>query len=237
MDASSTPATIDGCTACKLRSQDAFCHLPAETLHTLDQISYPISYPEHAVLFSEGQACQAVFLLCSGRVKLSASAQDGKTLMLRAATSGQVLGLSSVLAGSEYTVTAETLSPAVVRTFKRGDFIHFLHHHESAGLHALDTLCQEYSTAFESLRSLAWFSTATARVAQLLLQLCSQDGALPNQMRAKLVLTQEQIAQMTATSRETVTRFFSELRRNRVISIRGSDLVIRDRAALERMTC
>jgi CRP-like cAMP-binding protein len=42
---------------------------------------------------------------------------------------------------------------------------------------------------------------------------------------------------MTATSRETVTRLFSQLKRDRIISIRGSDLIIRDRMALEKMAC
>jgi CRP-like cAMP-binding protein len=40
---------------------------------------------------------------------------------------------------------------------------------------------------------------------------------------------------MTATTRETVTRLLAQLRRKRVISIRGSDLIIRDRKALERL--
>jgi CRP-like cAMP-binding protein len=40
---------------------------------------------------------------------------------------------------------------------------------------------------------------------------------------------------MTATTRETVTRLFSQLRRDHIISISGSDLVIRNRAALERL--
>jgi len=51
----------------------------------------------------------------------------------------------------------------------------------------------------------------------------------------RLLLTQEQIAQMTCTTRETVTRFFTQLRREQVIALRGSNLLIVDRMALEKM--
>ncbi len=237
MFSSNEAAVLPGCQVCQQRNDVAFCHLSADTLQALDQISYLISYPERATLFSEGQSCQVVFLLCSGRAKLSAAGRDGRRVLLRVAPAGQVVGLSSVLAGDQYRLTAETLAPSVVRIFKRSDFLHFVHSSSSTSLRALSTICQEYSTALDSLRSLALFPTASARVAQLLLQICSCEEAAGKPLRAKLLLTQEQIAQMTATSRETVTRLFSDLRRNRVISIRGTNLVIRDRAALERIAC
>jgi len=155
--------------------------------------------------------------------------------MLRVASAGEVLGLSSVLSGKHYDVTAETLSPVLVRVVKREDFLGLLHSFTETTAHAMEALGQEYQAALESLRSLAWFPTASARVAQLLLHLCGRGDGSSGEARAKLLLTQEQIAQMTATTRETVTRLFSQLRRDHIISISGSDLVIRNRAALERL--
>ena len=228
-------ATLPNCKSCKLRDQDAFCNLPQEALETLDQISYSVNYPEHALLISADQPCQAVFLLCSGRAKLSTASRDGKKVMLRVALSGEVLGLSAVLAGSSYDILAETLSPATVRVMKREDFLDFLRRFNQTNPHLLRALGNEYQTALHSLRSLAWFPTATARVAQLLLNVCAEGNGSNREDKAKLLLTQEQIAQMTATSRETVTRLFTQLRRDRVIAIRGSNLIIQDRAALEKM--
>lgn len=228
-------ATLPNCKSCKLRDADWFCNLSEEALSALDQISYAVSYPEHAVLISADQPCQAVFLLCSGRAKLSIASQDGKKVMLRVAVSGEVLGLSSVLSGRAYDMVAESLSPAMVRVMKRNDFLDFLRRFSDTNSHLLAALSNEYQSALQSLRSLAWFPTATARVAQLLLQVCADGNGPHPEDRAKLLLTQEQIAQMTATSRETVTRLFSQLRRERVILIRGSDLIIRNRAALEKL--
>jgi CRP/FNR family transcriptional regulator len=228
-------AAIENCQTCRLRGEHFFCNLSEDALRTLDEVSYGLSYPEHAVLFPQNRPCHAVFILCSGRAKLSTAARDGKKVMLRVASAGEVLGLSSVLSGRHYDVTAETLSPALVRVVKREDFLGLLHQFSETTAHTMQALGQEYQSALESLRSLAWFPTASARVAQLLLHLCAQADGSSGEPRAKLLLTQEQIAQMTATTRETVTRLFSQLRRDHIISIRGSDLIIRNRAALERL--
>lgn len=228
---------IETCQACKLRSERAFCNLSPEALRALDQISYSVAYPEHAVIFTADSPCQGAFLLCAGRAKLSTASRDNKKIMLQVSGAGEVLGLSSLLAGSHYEVTAETLSPAVLRLMKRDDFLEFLKKFPETSFWLLEALGQEYEIGLHSLRSLAWFPTAAARVAQLLLHICQDGKGQEHPGKVKLLLTQEQIAQMTATSRETVTRLLGQLRRERIISIRGSDLVIRNRAALEQMAC
>ena len=228
---------IENCPACKLKEITAFCNLRTEALRQLDQISYSVTYPEHALIFTADSPSHGVFLLCSGRAKLSTASRDTKKVMLRAAGPGEILGLSSVLSGTRYEVSAETLAPSVVRLMKREDFLGLVHAFPEVSLQLLNALGQEYQIALQSLRSLAWFPTATARVAQLLLQISEEEQRMDRSGKVKLLLTQEQIAQMTATSRETVTRLLSQMRREHIISIRGSDLVIRNRAALEQMAC
>jgi CRP/FNR family cyclic AMP-dependent transcriptional regulator len=227
---------VDGCVGCKSRTANAFCNLPGSVLSELERLSFAVSYPEHAILFTEEQPCKGVFLVCSGKVKISARAQDGKEFMLRAAVSGDILGLSATLTGRAYEFSARTLSPSSLRFVKREDFLGLIKTSTEAGLNAVQALSGEYLDALESLRSVALFPTATARIAQLLLRMAAStptDSAPGNNLR--LLLTQEQIAQMTGTTRETVTRFFAQLKREEVIELRGSSLMIIDRNALERI--
>ena len=51
----------------------------------------------------------------------------------------------------------------------------------------------------------------------------------------KLTLTHEEIAQMISASRETVTRLFTDFKKRQLLRIKGSTLVIRDRAGLEEI--
>lgn len=223
-------AFLDGCSGCTHRADHAFCNLPPAALKKLDEFSYAVTYPQRVTLFSEDQPCRGVFILCDGKAKVTAS-RAGKPLMLRIATAGQVLGLSAAMSGGNYELSAETLARSTVRFIKRDDFLELLHASNDALNNVLHILSLEYQQVIESLRNLGLRNTATARVAQLLLNICAEETS------ARFLLTQEQIAQMTATTRETVTRLMVQLRKAQVISIRGSSLTIRNRTALERMAC
>jgi CRP/FNR family transcriptional regulator, cyclic AMP receptor protein len=54
-------------------------------------------------------------------------------------------------------------------------------------------------------------------------------------IRLKLSLTHEEMAQLIGTSRETVTRTLSQFKKQKFLDLSGSTLVIRNKAALERM--
>ena len=56
----------------------------------------------------EGQTPRGVFVLCSGKVKLSTTSKEGKVLILKQAEAGEVLGLSAAISGTNYEMTAET---------------------------------------------------------------------------------------------------------------------------------
>jgi CRP/FNR family transcriptional regulator len=234
MASATSLSTLDGCVGCKSRSSNAFCNLPGPALSELDRLSFAVSYPEHAILFSEEQFCKGVFLVCSGKVKLSARAHDGKEIMLQAALPGQILGLSAAVSGVPYGFSAQTLAPSTIRFLRREDFLGFLKGSQESASNAVQALSVEYDQVLSSLRAIALLHTASARIAQLLLRMAAETEEGPGS-NVRLLLTQEQLAQMTGTTRETVTRFFGQLKRERVIAVRGSSLVIQDRNALERI--
>ena len=83
---------VESCLTCKLRAERIFCDLPANALQAFENIKYAAAYPQGAVLFVEGQTPCGVFILCKGRVKMSACAGGGKVLIVRIAEPGEVLG-------------------------------------------------------------------------------------------------------------------------------------------------
>lgn len=87
---------IESCLSCPHREDRLFCNLSGRALQDLAAITSPATYPKGATLFLEGQAARGVFIVCSGRVKLSTSSADGRTLILRIADSGEVLGYPRV---------------------------------------------------------------------------------------------------------------------------------------------
>lgn len=90
---------VENCSNCKLKRQECFCNLSTPLLKLFIMISHQTTYPPEATLFVEGQTSRGVFLLCSGKAKLSTSSRDGKVLILKMAGSGRDVGLSAVISG------------------------------------------------------------------------------------------------------------------------------------------
>ena len=234
----STPYGLEiteNCLICKLRHTGFFCDLPKPTLEELDRIKYASAYPQGAMLFVEGQASRGVYMVCAGRVKLSTTSRDGKTLILRIAQAGDVLGLHATVSGKPYELTAETLQPCQLDFVKRDDFLKFLQNHADACLSAAQHLSQNCQSAYEMIRSLGLSHSVSEKLARLLLE-WAVDGEVTKQgIRIKVSLTHEEMAQLIGTSRETVTRVLGEFRDKELAHLQGSTLIIRNKAGLERL--
>ena len=225
----------ENCLICKLRDSGFFCNLPKESLQDLERIKYASGYPQGAVLFVEGQAPRGVYIVCSGRVKLSTSSREGKTLILRIAQGGEVLGLHATVSGRPYELTAETLQPCQLDFIKRDDFLAFLRTHGDACLNAAKHLSDNCNDAYEMIRSLGLSHSVSEKMARLLLEWASDGEATKDGIRVKVSLTHEEMAQLIGTSRETVTRVLGEFRDRELAQLRGSTLLIRNKPGLERL--
>lgn len=225
---------IENCQDCELHSEGFFCHLSQASLQALESIMLTNVYPKGAVLFFEGQSPRGVYMLCQGRVKLSICSADGKMMILRIAEPGEMLGLSATVSNLLYKATAETLESCQVNFIKKDDFLRFLRDHGEACFRVAQHLSQNYHTAYVQIRSLGLSHSAMEKLARLLLDWCQGGGTGMEQgIRLKLGLTHEEIARMIGTSRETVSRLFSELKGRDTIHLKGSTLIIRNKAALE----
>jgi CRP/FNR family transcriptional regulator len=225
----------ESCLICKLRQSGFFCDLPKPSIEALEKIKYASAFPQGAVLFVEGQAPRGVYIVCNGRVKLSTTSRDGKTLILRIAQGGEILGLHATVSGKPYELTAETLQPCQLDFIKRDDFLKFLQNHGDACLNAAQHLSQNCQSAYEMIRSLGLSHSVSEKLARLLLEWASDGETTKDGIRIKVALTHEEIAQLIGTSRETVTRVLGEFRDKQLAQLRGSTLLIRDKAALERL--
>ena len=213
-----------------------FRNLPAAAMQRLSAISSAASYPKGATLFVEGQPGRGVFILTGGRVKLSTSSVDGKTLIVRIAERGEVLGLPATVTGKSYGLTAEVLETTKANFVSRADFLNFLREHGEVSLRVAQQLGETYHAAIAEMRSISLSNSAAEKLARFLLDWCASRGQGKDEIRAKLTLTHEEIAQTIGASRETVTRLFAEFKKKQLLQVKGATVVIRDRAGLEKLT-
>jgi CRP/FNR family transcriptional regulator, cyclic AMP receptor protein len=225
---------IESCQDCHFKSEGFFCKLSAKVLKAFEAVKFTTAYPEGAILFVEGQSSRGVFMLCKGRVKMSMNSSDGKTLILRIAGPGAVLGLNAAVSGRPYELTVETLEPCQVNFVRREDFVRFLGEHAEASLRVAQQLSGSYHTACEQIRALGLSQSAPEKLARFLLNWGDKGQQTGQGIRVRLALTHEEIAQTIGSSRETVTRTLGDFKSKNFASLKGSTLVIQNKPALER---
>src|SRR5947209_9856339 len=222
---------LDNCLTCPVREEHLFCNLPMDALQKLNDIKSTAVYPKSAVLFIEGQQPRGVFVLCTGKVKLSTSSSEGKTLITKLSSPGDVLGLNAAISNHAYEVTAEMIEPGQANFIPRDALLQFLKDHGEVALRVAELLSQNYYIAYEGIRTLGLTSSPGEKFAKLLLSWCPENG----QTQIKLTLTHEEIAEMIGTTRETVSRLFSDFKKKQLLQVKGSTLVLRNKSALEKL--
>jgi len=225
----------ESCQTCKLKGSGFFCQLTAAAHKDFDAIRTSATYPAGAVLFLEQQDPRGVFVLCAGKVKLSLSSSCGKTLIVRIATPGEVLGLMATMSGSPYEVTAETIYPCQVVFVRRDDFLRFVAKHPEVNQAVIKHLGKLYNGACEQLRTVGLSASAQERLARLLLGWSAEGKETKQGIQITMPLTHEEIAEFAATTRETVTRTLSEFKSKNLVRLQGSTLLIPNRPALETL--
>ncbi len=225
----------ENCENCTARKAGFFCQLTPKASKSFDASKSVSVYPEGAVLFLEKQQSRGVFVVCEGEVKLTISSSEGKMLILRIAKPGEILGLMSVLSGSPYEVTAETLRPCQVAFIRQDDFLRFVAENSEALQAIVKQLSSNYHGACEQLRTVGLSASAPEKVAKLLLELATGAEETKAGIRIRLSLTHQEIAELIGISRETVTRTLSDFKNRHLVSISGSMLTISNRQALNSL--
>jgi CRP/FNR family cyclic AMP-dependent transcriptional regulator len=227
---------VESCLTCKLRKDHWFCGLSPDVLRLLTAASHLSTYPGGAVLFVEGQMPRGAFVLCSGKAKLSTTSREGKVLILKIAEAGEVLGLSAVIAGEPFELTAETAGPCQINFVEREALIRLMEKNGELGLHASQALSREFQSAYRDIHDLVLTRSSAGKLARLLLSWTPiREKIEPSEVRIRATLTHEEMAQMIGSSRETVTRLLSDLKKKEFIRQDGTTLVIRNRTALEAL--
>jgi len=173
------------------------------------------------------------FCSLSGRAKLSTTSRDGKTLIVRIAEAGELLGLHAVVTGKPYELTVEHAA-SQLNFVRREDMLRFLNEHPAACFRATQHLARDCSDSYGVVRTIG---------CRIRFRSDLPDSAghrrrwrdQPRRVRVRLAMTHEEISQLVGTSRETITRLLSEFRRNELAELDGSMLIIHNHPALRNM--
>jgi CRP-like cAMP-binding protein len=226
---------VESCVTCKLRKDDFFCSFSHSLLPVLDSAKLANVFPKATVLFVAGQKPVGIHVVCAGKVKLCTEGTSGNCIVVKLVGPGEVLGLHSCIGGTPHEFTAETVQPSHIVFVKSADFQRLMAESDEVCWQAAQFLSRNCSDAYDILRSVSAAHSASQRLARLLLEVSVIGSDTRAGISVSLPFTQKEIAQAIGMSRETVWRKLLEFRAMGVAVLEGSVLLIRDKAALERL--
>ena len=185
-------------------------------------------------VFRVGDVKRGAYLLTRGRLKFFRATPDGREVILWFCFPGEVFGISEVPAAKGRRVNVEACEDSEVAIVPDAAFNRFLDEHPAAARLCRRTMAVRLGTLTNTLVNLV-ADDAYARVAKLILHLGVHHGTkLGKAIVLEVVLTHQEIADMTGVNRQTVTRILGDLRRKRVVSIQRRRIRIDDAAKLSQ---
>lgn len=170
-------------------------------------------------VFRVGDLKRGAFILLRGRLKFFRLTPDGREVILWFCFAGEIFGMSEVPAAKGRRVNVEACEDSEVAIIADTAFNRFLDDHPAAARLCRRTMAARLGLLTNTLVNLV-ADDAYARVAKLVLHLGVHHGTrLDGAITLEVVLTHQEIADMTGVNRQTVTRILGDLRRKRILSI------------------
>jgi CRP/FNR family cyclic AMP-dependent transcriptional regulator len=207
--------------AADLKSIPLFAGVADPELRALAGRTVTRSYPKQAIIVSEGDESDSLYLILAGRVKVYLADENGKELILAIKGPGQYFG-EMVLDEQPRSASVMTLEAAQFAILSRADFRGFLLAHPEVALQLIQNLIRVARGLNQNVRSLAMLDVY-GRVARILLELAvERDGKLviPEKM------TQKDIAARVGASREMINRILRDLTAGGYVSVDAGVITI-----------
>lgn len=210
-----------------------FARLSDEELNEIASLTLERRYQKGRIIFVEGEPGEAIYFLKSGLIKVSKQDGEGREHTLHYVNPGDVFGEVVLFDAGGYPATAEVVEDAEVGLVRNRDMDRVLIKNPGMTLEMLKIMARRLRNAQQQIMELALKDT-TRRLAGLLLKLSEEHGVMrDNGVLISLPLTNQELANLAGTSRETVNRILSEFRRRKAIAVVKQEGIIVYKVKLE----
>lgn len=222
------------CFDCIVKSLTCFNELNPESISFLNNHKIISHYKKGQTVFHEGTWPQGIFCLKAGKIKIYRIGTDGKEQIVRFVTPGDLLGIRALIAGMEYSASAETIEASVICNINRPIFIKLIDENPGFSHCLMKILSKLLEDAERKMTSLAQ-KPVRERLAETLVIMRSLFQTDPgNENNSKISLSRNDLANIVGTATETVIRLLSEFKDENLISINGRSITLIDIDGLKK---
>lgn len=217
---------IDDCLACPSRDTSDLCNLGHAEISEFEQIRRNVQYQPSQFVFYEGHTALGLYVLCSGRVKLSRLTAKGQRRLVALVDPGSLIEKHTFQDGAIHEVTCEALEPSQVCVVDRVRYLDLLARKGDLAVKVIKLLSREMGGVLEEADQLA-FASARERMAHLLLELADRYGEKTSDgIRVAIKLKREELAQMAAITVETAVRILHAFQDQELIHMDGRNITL-----------
>lgn len=218
-----------------LKSIRLFSGLSPVELQEMERMTRMQEVKKRQPVYLAGDPASTVYLLKAGRVKISRTAPTGKEITFDILEPGEIFGELEVLGDTPRDAQAEALDDALICAIRREDFEHFLQTHQDLTVKLTKLIGLRLRKIQSRVEDLV-FRDVPARLAHLLLELGKTEEVPEGpEIRIRVKLTHQEMANLIGCSRETVSTTLGQFRDGGLIRVDNRSLTIVDRNGLARL--
>ena len=218
-----------------LKHFDIFKDLTDREIDIIDRISYMKRYSRRERIYGQGDPGDLVYLLKEGRVKIYKLSPDGKELTLAVLENGEIFGEMALIDDGPRGTIAETLDDSDICVIRRRDFEMLLKKKPDLAMHVTKLMDCGGGKSKTQLENLV-FRNAPSRLASLLMSLAEKHGVRDSQgIILNVKLSQQELANLIGTARETTSGLLNEFKRLGFIDMRHRRIKILEQWQLKKI--
>lgn len=190
-------------------------------------------YQPGEIIFSEGDACEGLYVVQAGSVKIFNTSAGGREQVLHIEKAGNSLAELPVFDGGNYPASAAALEKCALLFISKKDFRALCLERPEMSLKVLKVVSSRLRRLVGIIEELS-FTTVRNRLASWLIQQANDKGQKTSSgIELTLSVNNQELAFQIGTVRELVSRNLSQFQSQGILKIAGRKVIIRDVSALK----
>ncbi len=215
-----------------IKAIDIFKDFSEKEIKEIMPYFHKVCFKKKEMIFSEGDRSEHLYIVISGRVKITKISHEGKEIILEIVSSREFFGGVAVYRGFPYPANAIAMEDSHLFRISRNDLLKMLDRFPNLMHTILLSLTERMKEAHIALKNIA-LERVESRIASLILKLADKAGKeTKDGIVIDLKLTKKDIADMVGTTVETSIRISSKLKKKGIILERNGKIVLKDKKAL-----
>jgi CRP/FNR family cyclic AMP-dependent transcriptional regulator len=211
-----------------LRNIPVFEDLAPADLALISQVTIERRFRKNGTIFMEGDPGEGFHYIRSGKVKVVKMAADGREHIINILGPGEVFAEVLLFNDAPYPATAVAVEDSAIGIIRNSDLEAVLIGHPRIAVHVIKVMSKKLLFAQMKIKSLA-FSDSNAKIAQALENLARRHGKKTGRgLEIAIDITRQDVANLTGTTRETVSRVFTIMKKDKVLDDDERRIIVLD---------